>query len=128
MTSKPGVFSMRPLSATRCVLESSTTSTLIIARDSSEQVSCQTMKTFAVITTYVPDAEERRKPYREAHLAYNRELKARGKVVSAGALVDPLDSALLVYKVESRAEAFAQLAKDPYAQNGIWQEVSVREW
>lgn len=86
------------------------------------------MKTFAVITQYVPDAEERRKPFREAHLAYNRDLKAKGKLVSAGAFVDPLDSALLVYKAENRGEVFASLAQDPYAKNGIWAAITVREW
>jgi uncharacterized protein YciI len=86
------------------------------------------MKTFAVITTLVPNAEERRKPYREAHLAYNRELKAQGKLVSAGAFVDPIDSALLIHKAEDKGEVFARLAADPYAKNGIWTTITVREW
>jgi uncharacterized protein YciI len=86
------------------------------------------MKTFAVLTTLVPNAEERRKPFREAHLAYNRELKAQGKLVSAGAFQDPIDMALLVFKAESKGEVFERLAKDPYAVNGIWTTITVREW
>jgi uncharacterized protein YciI len=86
------------------------------------------MKTYLVTTKYVPNADERRKPYREAHLAYNRDLKIRGKVVMAGALQDPLDSAVIVYKAEGPGEVIAHLSHDPYAQNGIWQEIRVREW
>ena len=42
--------------------------------------------------------------------------------------VDPLDSALLVYRAENRGEVFASLAQDPYAKNGIWAAITVREW
>lgn len=86
------------------------------------------MKYFAVLTTYVPDAVERRKPFRDAHLAFNKDLKAAGRLALAGAFADPVDQALIVHKAESKEEVWARLAQDPYLKAGIWNTVTVREW
>ncbi|GIW09116.1 MAG: YciI family protein [Chloroflexi bacterium] len=86
------------------------------------------MPYFAALITYVPDAAERRAPYRPAHLAYLRDLHAAGKVIMAGAWSDPLDGALIIYHTESRAEAEQLLQNDPYAQAGLWTSLRLREW
>ncbi len=86
------------------------------------------MKLFAVIAGYVPDAVNRRAPYREAHLAYARELQAAGHLVSAGAFAEPVDGALLIYRAGSRAEVEAWLAQDPYVKAGLWPTITIREW
>ena len=65
------------------------------------------LRTFAVLVTYVPDAVERRAPYREAHLAYARALRDAGHMALGGAFADPVDGALLVYRAESRAQVEA---------------------
>jgi uncharacterized protein YciI len=71
---------------------------------------------------------ERRKPYRQEHLAYANAAHQRGDLVMAGALAEPADSAVLVFKVEeaSIAEEFAK--NDPYVRNGLITEWEVRPW
>jgi uncharacterized protein YciI len=86
------------------------------------------LRTFAVLITYVPNAVERRAPYREAHLAYARALRDAGHMLLGGAFADPVDGALLVYRAESRAQVEAWLADDPYLRAGLWPAVTIREW
>lgn len=77
---------------------------------------------------YVEDIVERRGPFREAHLARVREAHERGTLLMAGALSDPVDGALLVFKVDdpSLVEAFVQ--GDPYVQQGLVTSWRVRPW
>lgn len=71
---------------------------------------------------------EKRKPFREQHLAYANLSFERGDLVLAGALADPVDGAVLVFKGESKeiAEEFAK--NDPYVLNGLITEWTVRPW
>ena len=71
---------------------------------------------------------EKRKPFRELHLAYATKALERGELILAGALADPADSAVLVFKGESpkAAEDFAK--NDPYVLNGVIVEWKVRLW
>ena len=71
---------------------------------------------------------ERRKPFREEHLKYANAAHQRGELVMAGALAEPVDSAVLVFKAEepSIAEEFAR--NDPYVKNGLITEWEVRPW
>jgi len=71
---------------------------------------------------------ERRAPYRDAHLAYANAAHERGELVMAGALDEPADSAVLVFKGEGPAvaEKFAQ--NDPYVKDGLIMEWRVRPW
>jgi hypothetical protein len=86
------------------------------------------MKYFAAIITLVENVVERRAPYREAHLAYLRGLKAEGRVVLGGAFADPVDTALIIYRGASKADVEKMIENDPYMKNGIWPKVSIREW
>lgn len=86
------------------------------------------MKTFAVFTYLVENAAERRAPYREAHLAHLRELHEKGSLLMGGALQNPLDAGLLIFRAESAEEIEKVLATDAYALNGIWTKIVVREW
>lgn len=76
----------------------------------------------------VDDYIERRKQFREAHLKLAREAHARGEIVLGGALDDPADVALLVFRGDSPqvAEAFAK--SDPYVLNGLIKSWRVRKW
>lgn len=76
----------------------------------------------------VPDYLQRRDNYRNEHLALAEKAKAEGHLLMAGALADPADGAVLVFKGDSPevAEDFAK--KDPYVQNGLIAEWSVRPW
>ena len=71
---------------------------------------------------------ERRKPFREEHLAYANAAHERGDLVMAGALAEPVDSAVLVFKGDgsSVAENFAK--DDPYVKNSLITEWQVRPW
>jgi uncharacterized protein len=71
---------------------------------------------------------ERRSPFREEHLALARAAFERGELVMAGALADPPDGALLVFRGDGpeRAEAFAKA--DPYVRNGLVVKWRVRPW
>ena len=71
---------------------------------------------------------EKRAPYREEHLAYANKAYKRGALMMAGALAEPDDGAVLVFKGDSPvvAEDFAR--DDPYVVNGLVAEWNVRPW
>jgi hypothetical protein len=71
---------------------------------------------------------ERRAVFREAHLKLVREAHERGDLWLAGALVDPVDGAALVFTAADRsvAERFAQ--NDPYVTGGLVKQWRVRTW
>jgi uncharacterized protein YciI len=83
---------------------------------------------FALIYDLVPDYLDRRGLFREAHLGMAREAHGRGELVLAGALADPADTALLVFRGDdgSAAERFAEA--DPYVRNGLVTRWRVRPW
>lgn len=74
------------------------------------------------------DYVQRRAAFRSAHLEKACQAQARGELVLAGALADPLDGAVLLFQGDSPrvAEAFAQA--DPYVTNGLVVRWRVREW
>jgi uncharacterized protein YciI len=75
----------------------------------------------------VDDFINRRTPYREEHLRLIREAHARGEIVMAGALGNPPDGGLLVFKAAIEvAENFAR--RDPYVVNGLVTRWVVRPW
>ena len=67
----------------------------------------------------VPDYAARRAAYRAAHLARARAAHARGELVLGGALADPVDGAVLLFRGESPAVAERFAATDPYVINGL---------
>lgn len=76
----------------------------------------------------VKDYIERRAPLRDAHLAYANASYNRGELYIAGALAEPADSAILVFKGISPAIAEDFARNDPYVLNGLILEWSVRPW
>jgi uncharacterized protein YciI len=79
---------------------------------------------YDVIDEYV----ERRVPLRTAHLAHARRAVAGGELVLGGALANPVDGAVLLFRGSSPevAETFARA--DPYVTNGLVKAWRVREW
>lgn len=71
---------------------------------------------------------ERRKPFRDEHLKLAMEAYNNGSIVMAGALADPADEAVLVFKGDSPAIAEAFAKNDPYVKNGLIKEWKVRPW
>ncbi|MEV5510857.1 YciI-like protein [Streptomyces orinoci] len=78
--------------------------------------------------TLVDDYEKRRAPLREEHLALALAAHERGDLVLAGALAEPTDRALLVWKTDdpSAVEDFAE--RDPYVREGLVTRWTVRPW
>jgi uncharacterized protein len=76
----------------------------------------------------VADYVARRAAFRDQHLGLVRQAYERGELIMAGALADPPDGAVLVFRGPSAhaAEAFAQA--DPYVTNGLVTRWRVRPW
>lgn len=74
----------------------------------------------------VDDYVNKRGPLREQHLTLLRAAQQRGEVALAGALANPVDGAVLVFRSKDAAEAFAKA--DPYVVNGLVKARRVREW
>lgn len=71
---------------------------------------------------------EKRAPFREEHLRLANAARSNGSLIMGGALANPADEALLVFKAE-RAQVAEDFAKnDPYVKNGLITEWRVREW
>jgi uncharacterized protein YciI len=71
---------------------------------------------------------ERRVPFRAAHLAHARAALERGELVLGGALANPVDGAVLLFRGDSPAAVERFAATDPYVRNGLVTRWRVREW
>ena len=76
----------------------------------------------------VDDYVAQRQPFRSAHLAYAKPFIQRGELVLGGALADPVDGAVLLFRgaTPDVAKAFAEA--DPYVRNGVVTRWRVRPW
>jgi len=83
---------------------------------------------YALFYHVVEGFVERRLPFREAHLAHARHAAERGELALGGALADPADTALIVFRGNSPDAARAFAEKDPYVCNGLVQRWEVRPW
>jgi uncharacterized protein len=86
------------------------------------------MNYFALFYDVVDDFVARRTVFREEHLLRAREAHHRGELLLAGALTEPADGALLVFRVPDRSvvENFARA--DPYVIGGLVTRWEVRSW
>ncbi len=74
------------------------------------------------------DYVARRAQFRDAHLKKAWEASARGELVLGGALANPVDGAVLLFKGDSPAVAENFAKTDPYVTNGAVKRWYVREW
>jgi uncharacterized protein YciI len=86
------------------------------------------MKYFALIYCVADGFVSRRTAFREEHLRLIGKANHRGELLLAGALGDPVDRALLVFRTQDRsiAEDFAR--NDPYVINGLVTRWEVQPW
>lgn len=75
-----------------------------------------------------PDYLARRGEHRSAHLALGWEAHARGELVLGGALAEPADGAVLLFRGDSPAVAERFAESDPYVRNGLVRSWRVRPW
>ena len=83
---------------------------------------------FLLFYDVVDDYVDRRAPFRAQHLSLIQKAHDCGELVMAGALADPADGAVLVFRGPSPepAESFAKA--DPYVLNGLVKRWRVRPW
>jgi len=86
------------------------------------------MKHFLLFYDYVPDVLERRPKFRGPHLQHAWAAQQRGDLVVAGALADPVDGAVLMFKGDSASVAEDFAKADPYVTGGLVRRWHVREW
>jgi uncharacterized protein YciI len=86
------------------------------------------MKYFVLIYYVVDGFVSCRTAFREEHLRLVKEANRRSELLLAGALGDPVDRALLVFRTRDRsiAEDFAR--NDPYVINGLVTRWEVQPW
>ena len=83
---------------------------------------------YALFYEVVDDFVERRAPFRDEHLRLAREAHRNGEIVLAGALAEPADGALLIFRGESPDVAAAFAQRDPYVRHGLVRNWEVRPW
>lgn len=76
----------------------------------------------------VDDYKERRAEFRNRHLAMAWESCDRGEMELAGALANPTDMAILLFRGDSPAAAENFAKNDPYVMNGLVKRWYIREW
>ncbi len=83
---------------------------------------------YVLIYETAPDYMTRRGEFRGAHLEWAQRAVERGELVLGGAVGEPVESALLLFKCAGPGvpEAFAQT--DPYVLNGVVLRWKVRPW
>jgi hypothetical protein len=86
------------------------------------------MKYFALIYYVVDGFVSRRTAFREEHLRLVKEANRRGELLLAGALGDPVDRALLVFRTQDRSSAEDFARNDPYVINGLVTRWEVQPW
>ena len=86
------------------------------------------MKHYLLFYELTDDYLSRRAEFRQAHLEKAWEANKRGDLVLGGAVGNPSDYAISLFKGESPA-AVEEFAKtDPYVTNGLVKRWYVREW
>jgi len=86
------------------------------------------MAYFVLRCQVVDDYLARREPFRAAHLALADEFAARGELLLGGALEDPADETMLVFRAPDATRVEAFVARDPYVANGLVRSWTVRRW
>ena len=76
----------------------------------------------------VEDYVERRAPLRAEHLELARQSVARGELLMGGALADPVDGVVIVFRGDSPDAATAFAQADPYVKHGLVKSWRVRKW
>lgn len=86
------------------------------------------MKHFLLFYELSADYLERRAQFRDEHLRKAWAANAQGDLLLGGALADPADTAILMFRGETPdvAETFAKT--DPYVLNGLVKSWRVRQW
>lgn len=83
---------------------------------------------YLLIYDLCSDYLERRAALRDEHLGLAWAAAGRGELLLAGALGEPTDNAVLLFKGDSPAAAQAFANADPYVREGLVTGWRVRPW
>ena len=87
------------------------------------------MPYFALFYQEVVDGYvEKRAAHRQEHLTLAREFHSRGELVLAGALANPVDGALLIFRGPDASVVERFVARDPYVQHSLIKRWQIRVW
>ena len=86
------------------------------------------MAYFALLYDVVDDFVARRAIHRTEHLRLASEAHVRGELVLVGALGEPVDRALLVFRVTDRGVVERFVARDPYVTSGLVTQWTIEPW
>lgn len=85
---------------------------------------------YAIIFEDAPGSAEKRLQYRDAHLDYMRSQLP--KVLASGGLLDDSgtvgEGGVIIMDFDTRAEAEAFVAADPFNVEGIYGSYQIRRW
>ena len=76
----------------------------------------------------VDDYVARRAQFRDEHLRLARAAHERGELILGGALADPADAALLVFRAADKSVVEDFVQADPYVINGLVKKWEIRPW
>lgn len=85
------------------------------------------MARFVLWGTYCSDALEKRKPYRDEHLAGLQQQQQAGTLVTLGP-TEGSTHVFGIYEAESRDQVEALVKNDIYWKQGIWTAVEIHAW
>ena len=83
---------------------------------------------FALSYRVVPEYVSRRGEFRAEHLALAWAAHDRGELLLGGALAEPVDATLLVWRCADKTPIEAFVAADPYVRNGLVASWEIRPW
>ncbi len=86
------------------------------------------VKHYLLLLEFSDSYEARRPAFRDEHLEKAWAAVARGELVLAGALTDPLDTGVILFKGDSPDVVEKFVREDPYVNNGLVRNWRVREW
>ena len=85
------------------------------------------MPKYVMWGSYCADVLEKRAPFRQAHLDGLAQQKESGVLITLGPTQD-VTMVFGIYEAADEATVRQLIEADPYWQNGIWTEYSVKEW
>lgn len=85
------------------------------------------MPKYVMWGTYCDNVEEKRAPFRQAHLDGLKAQKEDGILLTIGPTKD-LKQVFALYEATDEKKVRDLVENDPYWQNGIWTDYEVKEW
>lgn len=83
---------------------------------------------YLLIYEVVDDYVTRRQPFRQEHLQLAQEFADRGELELGGALDEPVDQAILLFRLDDPNKIDEFVSRDPYVRQGLIKSWRIRKW